>query len=188
MILKTARLQLRPWKLEDAEDLYFYAKNPRVGPMAGWPPHTSIEESLLVIKEVFSQPHIFAVTVKNDSRAIGCIGLQIGNDSHLHLSTDEGELGYWIGEPFWGQGLIPEGVKEVIRYGFQTLALNCLWCCYFDGNEQSHRVQEKCGFAYHHTMKNALWEITQDIRTEHVTCLSKNQWELSEKEVAKKQL
>ena len=46
---------------------------------------------------------------------------------------------------------IPEAVRELMRYGFENLKLNKIWCGYFDGNEKSKRVQEKCGFHYHHT-------------------------------------
>ena len=45
MVLSTERLLLRPWRETDAESLYKYAKNPEVGPVAGWPPHKNIEES-----------------------------------------------------------------------------------------------------------------------------------------------
>ena len=50
MILKTQRLVLRPWKESDAECLYHFAKNPKIGPIAGWPPHKNVEESLEIIK------------------------------------------------------------------------------------------------------------------------------------------
>ena len=89
----------------------------------------------------------------------------------------EAEIGYWIGVPYWGQGLIPEAVRELIRYGFEELNMEKLWCGYFDGNEQSCRVQEKCGFVYHHTNEKIPWVLMNDIRTEHVTCLTKEQWE-----------
>lgn len=89
----------------------------------------------------------------------------------------EAEIGYWIGVPYWGQGLIPEAVRELIRYGFEELNMEKLWCGYFDGNEQSCRVQEKCGFVYYHTNEKIPWVLMNDIRTEHVTCLTKEQWE-----------
>ena len=54
MILTTERLVLRPWTETDAESLFEYAKDPDVGPIAGWPPHKSVEESLNVIRNVFS--------------------------------------------------------------------------------------------------------------------------------------
>ena len=53
-MLKTDRLLLRRWKESDAEDLFVYAKDQDVGPIAGWPPHQSIDESLEVIKNIFN--------------------------------------------------------------------------------------------------------------------------------------
>ena len=174
MILETKRLILRPWKDTDAESLYQYAKDPRVGPIAGWPVHTSEEESLEIIKNVLSKPEIYAVTLKGNDTAIGSIGLMIGDKSNIELSDDEGEIGYWIGVPYWGQGLIPEAVNEIIRHGFEDLKLNKIWCGYFEGNDKSKRVQEKCGFKYHHTEKDIFWKLMGDIRTEHISCITKD--------------
>ena len=71
MNLKTERIVLRPWRETDAETLYEYAKDERVGPIAGWPVHRSVEESREVIRTVFAQEGVFAVTLKEDNRAIG---------------------------------------------------------------------------------------------------------------------
>lgn len=171
MELQTKRLILRLWTQSDAEDLYQYAKNPAVGPAAGWPVHTSVENSREIIKTVLSADETFAVCLKSDRKAIGSVGLMIGKNSNLHLSDHEAEIGYWIGEPFWGQGLIPEACMELVRHAFEDLKLEKLWCGFFDGNEKSKRVQEKCGFVYHHTNKDVLWKLTNEIRTEHITCL-----------------
>ena len=93
------------------------------------------------------------------------------------LSGAEGEIGYWIGVPFWGQGLIPEAVREIIRHAFEDLGFETLWCGYFDGNEKSRHAQGKCGFTYHHTNKDVYLTLTNDIRTAHVTRLTKEEWE-----------
>ncbi len=176
MIFETERLILRPWQESDADDLYRYASDPQVGPIAGWPVHTSVENSLEIIKGVLSKPGTYAVVLKSAGHAAGSIGLMIGDESNIGLPQDEGEIGYWIGVPFWGQGLIPEVVNELIRYGFEDLNLKKLWCGYFCGNKKSQRVQEKCGFTYHHTKENILWSLMGDIRTEH-TCLTKRKWQ-----------
>ncbi len=176
MRLETERLILRPWSEEDAQDLYVYAKAPQVGPIAGWPPHTSVENSLEIIKNVLSAKETYAVVLKEEQKAVGSIGLMTGSASNLDIPDEEGEIGYWIGVPFWGQGLIPEAVGEMLRHGFEDLRLEKIWCGYFDGNIKSKRVQEKCGFAYHHTNENIHWELMDDIRTEHVTCMTKEQW------------
>ena len=176
MELFTERLILRPWNESDAESLYEYAKDDRVGPIAGWPVHTSVENSREIIKSVLSAPETYAVCLKDDNRAIGCIGLKIGKQSNLDLPDTEGEIGDWIGVPFWGQGLIPEATREIIRHAFEDLSLKTLWCGYFDGNEKSKRVQEKCGFTYHHTNKDVHWQLMDDIRTEHVTRLTREEY------------
>ena len=172
MVLETKRLILRPWDEADAESLYEYAKDDRIGPIAGWPPHTSVENSREVIKTVLSAPETYAVCLKEDNKAIGSIGLMIGKSSSLDLPENEGEIGYWIGVPFWGQELIPEATRELICHAFTDLGLKALWCGYFDGNEKSKRCQEKCGFVYHHTNKDIYWPLMDDIRTEHITCLA----------------
>ena len=171
MIFETERLIIRPWTVDDAESLYEYAKNPEVGPIAGWPVHTSVENSREIIRDVLSAEETYAVCLREDNKAIGSVGLMIGEHSNLDLPEEEGEIGYWIGVPFWGRGLIPEAVQELIRHGFEDLKLKRLWCGYFDGNIKSRRVQEKCGFVYHHTNKDIYWKLMDDIRTEHITCL-----------------
>ena len=176
MTLYTKRLILRPWVESDAESLYEYAKDPAVGPIAGWPPHTSVDNSREIIKDILAVDETYAVCLKTDNKAIGSIGLLIGKASNIDISDNEGEIGYWIGVPFWGQGLIPEACKELIRHAFEDLKLEKLWCGYFEGNDKSKRVQEKCGFKYHHTKKDIYWRLMDEIRTEHITCLSKKSW------------
>lgn len=176
MILETERLILRPWEEKDAEDLYKYASSPEVGPIAGWPVHTSVENSREVIRDVFSAPETYAVVLKETGHPVGCIGFLIGKASNFQIPDTDGEIGYWIGVPFWGRGLIPEAVQEMLRHGFEDLKLHKIWCGYFDGNEKSKRVQEKCGFRHHHTNKDSYWELTDEIRTEHVSCLSEEEW------------
>ena len=75
MVFETERLILRPWEEKDAKSLYKYAKDPKVGPIAGWPVHTSVENSLEIIKNVLSEDETYAVCLKDDNVAIGSIGL-----------------------------------------------------------------------------------------------------------------
>lgn len=173
MEIKTDRLVLRPWRLSDAGSLYKYASDERVGPVAGWPPHQSVEESEEIIRTIFMQDGVFALTLKDDDRAIGCVGVVRGAKSNLPIGEDEAEISYWIGTPYWGMGLVPEAVMAVIEYAFVTLGVRTLWCGYFDGNDKSRRVQEKCGFRHHHTCAPAYFPLTDDVRVEHISILER---------------
>lgn len=174
-MLETKRLILRPWTEEDAEDLYQYAKDERVGPIAGWPPHTSVENSREIIRGVLSEPETYAVVLKSTGRPVGCVGVMMQGKGNARMGEKEAEIGYWLGVPYWGKGLIPEAVRELQRRCFEDLGCMAVWCGYYDGNHKSRRVQEKCGFLYHHT-ETGKTSPMGDIRTEHFTRLTREQW------------
>ena len=174
MILQTKRLILRPWSENDAEELYKYASDPEVGLPAGWPPHTSVENSREIIRTVLSAPETYAVCLKESGKPIGSIGFH-RND--LAEQDDEYELGYWIGKPFWGQGLIPEASRELLRYAFEDLGMCRIWCGYYDGNEKSRRVQEKLGFVFNHTTEGLEVKLLNEIRTGHSSLMTKERWQ-----------
>lgn len=176
MIVETERLVLRPWKESDAQALYKYAKDERIGPIAGWPPHKSVEESRMIIQDIFSHPHIFAVTLKGHDEAIGLVGYLLGDNANFEIGVNDGEISYWIGVPFWGKGLIPEATKEMLAYGFNTIKLDNIWCGYYADNEQSHKAQAKCGFIYQRTEENIYNPVMDDYRTEHITRITKDEW------------
>jgi len=176
LILETERLILRPWKETDAECLYEYAKNPHIGPAAGWPVHTSAENSRQIIRDVLSTSETYAVTLRNDGIAIGAIGLMFGEKSNLQLGDGEAEIGYWVGEPYWGKGIIPEAVHALMRSAFNELCVSKIWCGYFEGNEQSKRVCEKCGFKYHHTEYGKQWPLINATMTQHIACIRQEEF------------
>ena len=174
MILETKRLILRPWEESDAEECYKYAKDPRVGPIAGWPVHTSVENSRKVIRDVLMVSETYAIVLKETGLPIGSIGLHF--HSGLAKKEDEAELGYWLGVPFWGQGLVPEAGEEMLRHAFEDLKLVRLWCGYFDGNVKSKRVQEKLGFKYQGMDEAVNVPQMGEIRKGHSNLLTREDW------------
>ena len=91
-MLETERLVLRRWEESDAENLFQYAKDPDVGPIAGWPPHQSVEESLDVIRNVFNGPEAYAICLKKDNKAIGAIELKLnGHTDMIGLANPSGD-------------------------------------------------------------------------------------------------
>ena len=177
MILETERLVLRPWAETDAESLYEYAKDPAIGPIAGWPPHKNVAESLDVIRNVFNGSECYAICKKNSNIAIGAIELKLNGHTDMTTKDDECELGYWLGKPFWGRGYMPEAGKELLRHGFETLGMSIIWCGYYEGNVKSKRVQEKLGFTYHHTCREVEVPLMNEIRVGHTNFMTKEAWE-----------
>ena len=144
--METDRILLRRWQESDADALFKYASDPDVGPRAGWPPHKSVDESREIIKTVFNTDTMWAVVLKDTGEAIGCAGYLPATNSNLNIPSDECEVGYWIGKPYWGKGICTEALKLVIDYCFNEKGVKALWGDYFPENPASGRVMEKCGF------------------------------------------
>lgn len=147
--LHTGRMILRPWRQTDLDDLYAYASVDGVGQMAGWKPHESKEESQIILDMFIGHKKTFALEYQG--KVIGSLGIEQYNEDHFPEFADKKcrEIGYVLSKEYWGQGLMPEAVKEVIRYLFEEVGLDVIFCGHFLWNKQSQRVQEKCGFKHY---------------------------------------
>ena len=92
--LTTGRLVLRAWRETDAASLYKYAKDPAIGSAAGWPPHVSEEDSLNVIRTVFSAPETYAIVLKSTGEPVGSAGMLFGE---ARCFEDLGMSAVWCG-------------------------------------------------------------------------------------------
>ena len=180
MTLETKRLILRPWKDADAEILYKWASDPDVGPRAGWPAHTSVTNSLEIIHGPLGGPETYALVLKETGEPIGSAGLfppeEFCRPVDLPEDAVQLELGYWIAKPYWGQGLVPEAGRELLRHAFEDLNCVMAHCCHFDFNAQSKRVIEKLGFTYH-TTREAVCSQLGETRTDVCYLLPREEWE-----------
>lgn len=175
MELLTPRLHLRPFREEDAADVYAYARDPKVGPIAGWPPHQSEAESAEIIRTVFSASGVFAMELKESGQVIGSVGF-IGNHPAGMLSgCPDDEVGYALSPACWGLGLMPEAAEAVLEYGFTELALRRIWCGHYAGNWRSKRVMEKCGFRYQFS-RTEFVKLMGETRQSYFYVLTKESW------------
>ena len=177
MILQTERLVLRPWREDDAEELYRWAKDPQVGPIAGWPAHRSIADSKAMITDQYAKPEVYAVCLKDHDLPIGCLSLKFGEDTDLTSAGDECEISAWLAPPYWGQGLIPEGVAVLLDHAFSDLGLQTVWAGYYDGNEKSVACLTRCGFHEHHIDNNIYLPLLGELRCGHVVIMTRADWE-----------
>lgn len=176
MILETKRLILRPWQKSDAQALYENAKNPNVALMAGFPPHKSVEESLYIIENIFTGSECYAICRKEDNIVIGSIELKMKSEMFDENIKDECEIGFWIGEKYWGNGFVPEAGERLIQHAFDDLGMNVIWANYFADNEKSKRVQEKLGFVHYKTFENQKAKLIDKITDFNFTRLTRERY------------
>jgi len=172
MRLETERLYFRHWTLEDKDALFAMAKDPDIGYRCGWPAHKSVEDSINTINTVFTGKENYAICLKSTDEPIGCIDLMFNKKK-----DDECELGYWLGREYWGQGIMPEACRELIRHAFEDLNVSKVWCAYYEGNEQSKRVQEKLGFVLQEKKENVKVTLLNEVRNDYVNLLTREDWE-----------
>lgn len=144
--METDRIILRPWHESDAETLFKWASDPDVGTRAGWPPHKSVEESLEIIRTLFNNDTTWAIVLKESGEAIGAMGYGPSCDCDLPAREGESLIGYWVGKPYWSQGICTEALKLMIEHIKETTDIKSLISGHFIDNPASGRVMEKCGF------------------------------------------
>ena len=148
--LETERLILRPWREADLADFYAYTGDEAVAPGMGWTRMKSLEEAQQFFPRYREGRESVALELKETGEVIGDISVQPRPWQMYPLDrTLRGrELGFGVVSTHWGRGLMPEAVKAVVGYCFDTLGYDFVSCGHFRGNDQSRRVIEKCGFAH----------------------------------------
>ena len=124
----------------------------------------------------FNGKEAYAICLKEDGKAIGAIELKLNGHTDMTDRDDECEMGYWLGKPFWGQGIMPEAVKEMLRHAFEDCGMQKVWIGYYEGNQKSKRVQEKCGFKYQWRSEDVDVPLMHEKRTGHVSLMTKEDW------------
>jgi RimJ/RimL family protein N-acetyltransferase len=145
--IETERLVLRPFNLDDALEVQHLAGNRAIADTTlniPFPYEDGMaEEWIGTHEEQFKDGKgvTFAVILRDSSQLVGAIG--ITNKEH-----DRGEMGYWIGQPYWNQGYATEAAQAIVAYGFGELTLNKISATHLVRNPASGRVMEKAGMGY----------------------------------------
>lgn len=146
--LRTPRLTLRPPEPADAGQIARLANNARVAAQTARLPHPYRESDAL---EWISMLRRGGDEASGQSFVVadrGPDGAIVGAVGYGRLDGEEFEIGYWVGEPYWGRGIATEAVQTVIDHAFGDVALPRLLGRCRVGNRASRRVLEKCGFQF----------------------------------------
>ena len=173
--LTTARMTLRPWKQADLLDFFEYASVEGVGQMAGWLPHKDIGETQKILDSFIEKKRTFALDYQG--KVIGSLGVEYYSETESPEldSMRTRALGFVLSKDYWGRGLMPEAVNEVIRWLFEERKLDAILCAHFDWNTQSARVQQKCGF---HFLKESVYKTFYGtVEKDILNVLYREEWE-----------
>jgi len=151
LVVDTPRLTLRPLELGDADALFPYASDSEVSRMMSWDPHKDRKDTVAFLERMIAAREAgtsvgWAIVV--GGAPVGVISLD-GITWHFRAwRIDRAEMGYWLGRPHWGKGLMSEAATAALRFAFETLGLHKVTIGCIEGNEASRAIIEKLGFRF----------------------------------------
>jgi [ribosomal protein S5]-alanine N-acetyltransferase len=153
--------KLRPWSPDDLDNLVTLANNYNIARfMADEFPHPyTVENGKGFISMAASHDPLRILAIEVEGKAAGGIGIH----PQSGISRKNAELGYWLGEPYWGKGIITEAVKEMLRYGFENFDIDRIFARPFGNNPASQRVLEKAGFVLEATLKGTYFKFGEKL-------------------------
>lgn len=176
--LETDRLILRPLQMDDAKDMYAYARDPEVSRHVLWDAHKSIWETRHFLRFARNQyrrgfPGSFAMELKESGRMIGTIGFMWVNPDYKSA-----EVGYSLSRDYWNRGLMTEALEAALRFGFEELKLNRIEAQHDTENPASGKVMAHCGMQFEGVMRSRVMNkgVFRDVA---VYAILKNDWQKS---------
>lgn len=150
--------QLRHWRAEDAEILAKTANNPKIAAnLRNVFPHPyTLKDANWFINDCISKGDSRGLirAIEVEGKAAGCISITLLNDVY----EKSAELGYWLSEEYWRQGIMSEAVQIICREAFQTFDIIRIFAEPFAYNAGSRGVLKKAGFTYEGTMRNGIYK------------------------------
>ncbi len=147
---------LRDWDISDSDSLVRHANNYNVAKwLTNQFPYPYTENDAKAFIEAVASNNtskVFAIEV--DGEAVGSIGIFPQSDIHKKSA----EIGYWLSEKYWGNGIISNAIENIVNYGFNTFDIVRIYARPFSTNKGSQRVLEKAGFLLEARLKNALYK------------------------------
>jgi RimJ/RimL family protein N-acetyltransferase len=144
MQLRLSTCEVRSWQSNDLESLVKYANNPHIwiNLRDRFPHPYTTSDGRTFLRNIRSQRPETAFAIVVGQEAAGGIGFQLQGD----VERVSAEIGYWLGEPFWGRGIMTEALVAVTAHAIATHGLSRVYAVPFAWNGASCRVLEKAGY------------------------------------------
>lgn len=152
---------LRPWRLEDQGDLAQAANNPAIAANLrdAFPSPYSPEDARWFIQDCLTRhgQNCLFYAIQVAGKAAGDISVAVQSDVYRKSA----ELGYWLAQPYWGQGIMPQAVRQICQEAFERFSILRIYAEPFAQNLASRRVLEKAGFTLEGTMVDGVFKNNQ---------------------------
>ncbi len=171
----TKRLLLRQFKLEDAEDMYVWASNPKVVKYLSYNPHKDIYETKQILKEwvnEYKNPTEYNWAIVFDGVVIGNIAVVL-KDNECYSC----HLGWQIDAPYWNKGIMTEAASAVVDYLFSKVGYDRITSGHDTRNIGSGRVMEKIGMKLEGTFRRYCYQKDGSIGDKNYWAIIKSDWE-----------
>lgn len=148
--------KLRPFKTNDAESLAQHANNPNIAKnLTNQFPHPyTLKDAQGFIEMVMEGDPTQVFAIDLDGRVVGGIGLHTQTDVYCKSM----ELGYWLAEPYWGNGIISSAILQIVEYGFDKFPITRIYARPYGTNLASQRVLEKAGFKLEARLQKTIYK------------------------------
>ena len=160
LVIETPRLRLRPLELGDADALFAFASDPEVSKMMSWDPHRDRSETLGFLERMaaaYDAGTGIGWAIVHEGAVTGVISVEGIRWDFRAWRMDKAEIGYWLGRPHWGHGLMSEAARAVLRWSFETLGLHKVTIGCVEGNDASRAIIEKLGFRFLAIFEEDFW-------------------------------
>lgn len=166
-------VSLIPWQVEHAEQLAIIANNYNIAKfMRNRFPHPySYNDALIFIDWIQNNYANLVFAIEADGVIVGSIGIFPGEDIYCASA----ELGYWVGEEYWGRGIATAALTQMIEYTFENFLFNKIKAHVFHPNLASMRVLEKCGFHKEAVLKQSVYKF-EEYLDEHLFAIFRYQY------------
>lgn len=149
---------LRPFQEGDAKSVAKAANNPKIAANLRnvFPNPYTLEDAEWYVNDCIEKKDDNQITraIVVDGVAVGSIGIFVKDD----VFEKSGELGYWLSEDYWRQGIVSRAAKQICKEAFNMFDINRIFAEPFDYNKGSRGVLEKAGFTYEGTMRNGVYK------------------------------
>jgi [ribosomal protein S5]-alanine N-acetyltransferase len=149
-------ITLNKWEKGDLEKLVEYANNKNISDTLsdGFPFPFTYDDGVKFIERANSSEPTLMFAIRWKGELAGSVGIFPESDYHRKNAA----VAYWVAEPFWGNGIATEAIKQIVNYGFQTFDISRVWANPFGNNKASHRVLEKAGFTLEAVLSKSVFK------------------------------